>query len=325
MNPATVQSGRSSICLVRLWHGEYPPYLDCVLRSCAANPDIHWLVITDNPVPPAAPANVRFQHMTPADLLRRFTEKLGFEPAPPHVNTDLKAALGLVFEDLLAGYAFWGHCDFDVVFGDLRRFLTEEILAGHDKILSRGHLTVYRNHAEVNRAFMLECPGALDYRDVFKTPGTTQFDEMRGVNLIFRYHGFRCFQGEFIVDIKAPTPWTITRFEGTAIRNYPAQVFYWHRGRLCQVHLNCDRDLVDVEYAYIHFQKRPMPAPAFDPFAVNGFFITPDGFFPYNREPLTDGDFTRYNRGRWRSKEQILRYVFRGVGKKLGLLPRGKP
>jgi hypothetical protein len=312
----------SSICLIRLWYGKYPPYLDCVLRSCAGNPDIHWLVISDNPVPPRAPANVRFHHLTPEDLRRRFTEKLGFEPTPPESNTDLKAALGFVFEDLLAGYDFWGQCDFDMIFGDLRKFLREDILAVHDKILSRGHLTIYRNTAKVNRAFMLECPGALDYREVFKTVGTTQFDEMRGVNLIFRHHGIPQFHGEFIVDIKPPTRWKITRFEGIAIRNQPRQVFYWHKGKVFHAYFNCDRDLVDDEYAYLHFQKRPLPAPQFDPFATDGFLITPDGFSPYHREALTDADFARHNRERWRPKHEILRTLGRGVGKRVGLIPR---
>jgi hypothetical protein len=65
-----------------------------------------------------------------------------------------------------------------------------------------------------------------------------------------------------------------------------------------------------------------MPVPAFDPFAVNGFLVTPDGFFPYNREPLTDEDFARYNRERWRPREQILRTIRRGIGKRLGLISR---
>jgi hypothetical protein len=316
---------RSSICLIRLWYGKYPPYLDCVLRSCAGNPDIHWLVISDNPVPPTVPNNVRFLHATREDLRRRFAEKLGFEPAPPESNTDLKAALGFVFEDLLAGYDFWGQCDFDVIFGDLRKFLTEDILAAHDKILRLGHLTLYRNNAKVNRAFMLDCPGALNYRDVFKTAGTTQFDEMRGVNLIFRYHDIRQFHGEFIVDVVAPSRWKITRFEGTTIRNDPQQVFYWHKGKVFRAYFNRDRDLVDEEYAYLHFQKRLLPAPPFDSYATDGFLITPDGFYPYNREPLTDLDFARYNQAHWRPLSQILCAIYRGVGRKLGVIPRDTP
>jgi hypothetical protein len=312
---------RSSICLVRVWHGNYPSYLGCFLRSCAANPDIHWLVITDNPIPPEAPANVRFHCATAGAVLRRFTSKLGFEPAPPEVNTDLKAALGFVFDDLLAGYDFWGQCDFDMIFGDLRKFLTEDILIAHDKILCRGHLTLYRNTEKVNRAFMLDCPGALNYRDVFRTPGTTQFDEMKGVNLIFRYHGLPQFHGEFIVDVLPPTRWKITRFAGAAIQNYPEQVFYWHQGKVFHAHYNRDCDLLDDEYAYIHFQKRLLAGPSFDPMETDGFLITPDGFFPYHREPLTGDDFARYNREHWRPRKELLRALRGSLGRRLGLVP----
>jgi hypothetical protein len=318
----TSNPARSTICLVRLWYGKYPPYLGCVLRSCAGNPDIHWLVISDNPVPQMVPANVRFNHMNREDLRRRFIEKLGFEPAPPELNAGLRPAWGIVFEDLLDGYDFWGHCDFDMIFGDLRKFLQEKILATHDKILRHGHLTLYRNAEKVNRAFMLDCPGVPNYREVFKMPWTIQFDEMRGVNLIFRYHGLPQFRGEFIADVKAPTRWKITRFEGTSFQNQPQQVFYWHKGKVFHAYFNRDHDLVDEEYIYLHFQRRPLPAPPFDPFAVDGFLITPDGFFPYNREPLTDADFVRYNRERWRPREQILHAIWRGVGKRLGLISR---
>ena len=232
-----------------------------------------------------------------------------------------KPAFGVFFEELLAGYDFWGHCDLDMIFGNLRKFLREDILAAHDKVLCRGHLTLYRNTPEINRHFMRDSPGVRSYREVFQAGKPYQFDEWLGVDLIYRYHNLRQFHAEFIADIVAPTRWKYTRFEGAAIRNYPEQVFYWHQGRVFHAYFNCDHGINDDEYAYIHFQKRPMPAPAFDPFAVNGFLVTPDGFFPYNREPLTDEDFARYNRERWRPRKQILHRLRLALGKRLGLVP----
>lgn len=41
-----------------------------------------------------------------------------------------------------------------------------------------------------------------------------------------------------------------------------------------------------------------------------------------NRAPLSDEDFARYNREHWRPMEQILRALRRGVGRRLGLIPR---
>jgi hypothetical protein len=315
---------RSSICLIRWWFGDYLPYMDCVLRSCAANPDIDWLLLTDNPSRKNFPPNVR-THLTSVEEFRTlFSARLGFPvnlPGSEHL-TVFKPAFGLFFEELLAGYDFWGCCDFDMIFGDLRKFLREDILAAHDKILSRGHLTLYRNTPEVNRRFILDCPGVKNYREVFQAGQFYQFDEWHGIHLIYRHHNLPQYHAEFIVDVKAPTRWKYTRFEGTAIRNYPEQVFYWHQGRVFHAYFNCDRGINDDEYAYLHFQKRPLPAPAFDPWAAPGFLITPDGFFPYNREPLTDEDFARYNRERWRPREQILRRITRGLGKRLGLVPR---
>jgi hypothetical protein len=320
-NPS--KTARSSICLIRWWFGEFPAYMDCLMRSCEGNPDIDWLILTDNRTPRKFPPNVRLKHISADELRALFSSKLGFAVNLP--RTDLlpifKPAFGFFFEELIQGYDFWGCCDFDMIFGDLRKFLPEPILAAYDKILCRGHLTLYRNTEKVNRYFMLKCPGVQDYREVFQAGRPYQFDEWRGIYLIFRYHNLLQFHDEFIVDVVPPTRWKITRFEGTAIENYPEQVFYWHQGKIFHAHYNRgDRGIVDEEYAYIHFQKRVLPAPEFAADEVNGFFITPDGFFPYDREPLTDADFARYNRECWRPWHQILRTLCRGIRKRLGSL-----
>ena len=328
MNTPSDNQRRSSICLVVPYFGKLPPYLNCFLRSCEYNPDINWLILADDTPPARLPSNVHFHKATIEELCRLFSAKAGFEVSllNPYTLCNFRPAFGLFFESQLKGYDFWGHCDFDMIFGNLRKFLTEDILASHDKILCRGHLTLYRNTEKVNRYFLLECPGVQNYREKFLDPDKTrlQWDEWRGINLILRYHGIKQFHDEFIVDVKPPTRWKITRFESTAGVNYPEQVFYWHRGGVFHAHYNCDRGLADEEYAYIHFQKRSLPAPEFDLYSTPGFFVTPDGFFPYNREPLTEADFARYNRERWRPKDEILRRVLRGIGKRLGLVGKSQ-
>jgi len=296
--------------------------MDCILRSCAANPDIDWLLLTDNPSRKNFPPNVRTHEINFQQLRDLLSKKLGFT-----VNLSrrdrlpvFKPALGICFEELLDGYDFWGYCDLDMIFGDLRKFLREEILAAHEKILCRGHLTLFRNVERVNRYFMLDCPGVPGYREIFQSGKPFQFDEWHGINLIFRYHNLPQFHDEFIVDVATPTNYKITRFEGIAIRNHPQQVFYWHKGKIFHAYPNTDAGINDDEYAYIHFQKRSLPAPSFDPFAVNGFLITPDGFFPYNREPLTLADFARYNSTRWRPLPELLRAVRHSLLCRLGVV-----
>ena len=79
-----------------------------------------------------------------------------------------------------------------------------------------------------------------------------------------------------------------------------------------------DADL-DREFAYIHLQKRPLPSPIFNPSEMDGFLITPDGFFPYNREPLTEADYQKYNHSHLRSPSELWSMARRSLRRRLGL------
>jgi hypothetical protein len=289
------------------YFGRLPSHFDCVLRSCEFNPSIQWVILTDDPTPHELPKNVRLQQATVPELRTLFCRKLGFEVSLEHayVLCDFRPAFGQLFGEIFSGFDFWGHCDLDVIFGDLRHFLRPEILERHDRILQRGHLSIYRNTDEVNRYFMKSAPGAMDYREVFRDPEYRGFDEWKGIYRILRYHGVPQFREEIVADIVSPTRYRYPRFETTELPNYPLQVFYWHRGKMFQAHMNNEAGIEDRELAYIHFQKRPMPKPDFDPRHAEGFLITPDGFVPYAREHLTEEDFLRLNRARLRPTAEI--------------------
>jgi hypothetical protein len=166
---------------------------------------------------------------------------------------------------------------------------------------------------------MLKAPNVIDCRAAFRTPRTVQFDEWRGIHLILRYHNVVQYHAEFIVDIKVPTRWKYTRFEGTEIPNYPDQVFYWCKGKVFQAYRHRDGSTIDHEYAYIHFQQRSFPAPGFDPYATAGFLITPDGFFPYAKEYPTEQDYRKYNRARFRPGRELMRMACQRLRRRLGL------
>jgi hypothetical protein len=308
-----------SICLIAGYFGRLPPYFDCVLRSCEFNPSIQWVILTDDETPWDLPVNVRLLRTTLSDLQAQFSRKVGFEVClnRSYLLCDFRPAFGILFEELLAGFAFWGHCDLDVVFGDLRHFLRPDILERHDRILQRGHLSIYRNTDQMNRAFMRLVPGAMDYRDVFVDQASRGFDEWRGIYRILRFLGIPQYREEVIADIIGPTDYKYPRFECTELPNHSLQVFYWYRGKVFQAYLNQECGIEDREVAYIHFQKRPLPKPGFDVRRAEGFLITPDGFLPYAREHLTAEDFLRFNRGRLRPLEEIRRILFGRIRQKL--------
>lgn len=65
---------------------------------------------------------------------------------------DYRACLGELYADEIAGYEWWGHTDFDCVYGDLAAFTPDELLADLDVVSDHwsylcGPMTLYRTGA----------------------------------------------------------------------------------------------------------------------------------------------------------------------------------
>lgn len=308
-----MESYKHRIALVVCYFGKLPNYSRLVMRSAGANPSIDWFIFGDHAPDYELPANVRFQHLTMSDLEGIMEAACG---TPVRIDrpidlTRLKPTYGLCFSRQLADYDFWGHVDLDMIYGDLRKFLPPDLLDGYPRVHVRGHLSLYRNTEEVNRYFMLQAPGAPDYREILANRDRTQFDEWPGIWKIFRYHNIPQYHAEVIADIKTPNWNHITRFEAGELPNYPHQVFYWHGGKTFQAYYHREGGLFDHEVAYIHFQKRAFPEPDTGTLASPGFLIGPAGFTPYDRENLTPGEMDELNRDIPRSFADRLRLRIR--------------
>lgn len=71
---------------------------------------------------------------------------------------DYRCALGLLYEDEIKGFDFWGTQDFDVVWGNMDKFYPDsmiseyDLISGHDKYVC-GCFSLYRNCKQVNELF----------------------------------------------------------------------------------------------------------------------------------------------------------------------------
>ena len=81
-------------------------------------------------------------------------------------------------QDYIKGYDFWGYGDLDLVYGDIRAFLTDSVLE-HKFLLGWGHLTLLHNDEDANTYFMKPVAGYQNYKDAFTTTRITFFDEFR--------------------------------------------------------------------------------------------------------------------------------------------------
>src|SRR4051812_20515840 len=115
------------IAIAICYMGKMPWYFRYFAHSCRYNPTVDFYIITDNTITGDIPGNVKPVYMSLDEINKLSAQKLGFEV---NINSgyklcDFKPAYGFIFNDLLKDYDFWGHGDIDVIFGNIRSFITD--------------------------------------------------------------------------------------------------------------------------------------------------------------------------------------------------------
>ncbi|MGZ3777473.1 MAG: DUF6625 family protein, partial [Mucilaginibacter sp.] len=174
-------ANKKSIALITCFFGKLPWYFDYFVHSCKYNLGVDFFIVSDDvsyakPLPP----NVKLINRTLGEVRDLASAQLGFTVCIDrgYKMCDLKPAYGLIFSELLSGYDYWGHTDIDIIFGDIRQFMTDELLEEYDLISVRpdwitGCFLLYRNEERVNKLFM----HSRDYKKVFTSPAHYCFDE----------------------------------------------------------------------------------------------------------------------------------------------------
>lgn len=144
-----------SIAFVVPWAGHLPPYFQLWLESCRWNSSIDFLLFTDDQTNYNYPNNVKVHYMSFEQMKELFQKQYDFPLSinVPYKFCDFKPAYGEIFSDYLKGYDYWGHCDVDLIWGGIRKFITDDILMKYKRIFSRGHCSIYQNLPEVNSLY----------------------------------------------------------------------------------------------------------------------------------------------------------------------------
>lgn len=141
------------------YFGPWPEWMPLFLVSCRFNPSINWVLISDSDLPVEKPDNVRHVRMDWADYVKLVSERLGidFRPASPYKLCDIKPALAEIHPEFVEGFDYWAFGDIDVIYGNIRKFYTDEFLkygliSTHPNGIS-GHFCLLRNDPKTNAAF----------------------------------------------------------------------------------------------------------------------------------------------------------------------------
>lgn len=130
------------------YFGDFPPWMDLYTKhfeEVLRPQGYDWLLDTDL-----------------EGFKKRVKEKLGIDyPGLPGTGKvwDYRGSLGLLYAEEIKGYDFWGHTDFDCVYGDVSKWVTDEFLTALDVHSNHGTYvngcwSLYRNVDRVNELFM---------------------------------------------------------------------------------------------------------------------------------------------------------------------------
>lgn len=247
-----------SIVIIIPYFGELPKLFPFWYSSAVNNPSVDFLFITDNDVSGAPNIHVERCHFS--DFKKLIDERLGFDTSikSPYKLCDFKPSYGYILQEKIASYDFWGFGDIDLIYGDIRSFLTDDILSAYDMISGWGHLTLYRNTESCNTMFMHRHEGYQYYKDSFTTDAITFFDEYLHLGMSDMWQNCypeRVFcQNTFIDDIRIPVLYD--HFLSETDINRKGLTFIYRNKNLYRVYY--DKKFVrHVEPTlYAHFQKR---------------------------------------------------------------------
>lgn len=257
----------NKIALIYPYFGEFPSIFTFWLESVRYNSHMDIYIYTDNKVVGDVPKNVYIKYITFEGMREKIQKHFDFKIAlgNPYKICDYRPAFGVIFQDVLEKYDFWGYGDIDVIWGDIANFLTPEDYNKYDRISQYGHFSLYRNIERMNTLFQISYEGEEVYRIVFSQEENFTFDEFwheYGIEHIIEAENIsekRDFHFAGVERIYKKKRMCF-RFE-LDNQPYPLgenNVFLWREGKLYLYHLERKKVVWIEEYAYVHFQKRPL-------------------------------------------------------------------
>lgn len=290
---------KNRICVIGIYFGKLRDDFPLWLRSCKTNKDIDFLLLTDAETTTFdIPENVFVKCTTLSEVANLASEKLGFKVSleAPYKLCDFKPAYGLIFQDLIKGYNYWGHCDFDMMFGRISHFVTRYHIEEYVHFMTQGHLSLYKNIPELADYIYLD-GACFDAKTSFSNPKNYAFDENYGIGQIYKKHGIPQFEKNIFADIspiwkrmrRSPYySWDVTP------NDYPYQLFMWDSGKTFWLYIDGVGELQQEEVIYLHYQKRHLDFEIESLLKSNKIVFTPSRIIPWKGD-ITKTDIMNLN------------------------------
>jgi hypothetical protein len=256
----TFAENANQLAFVVPFIGDLPSYTSLFFRSVASNKCIDVLLFVDREPVLNVPANVHVRVISRAGILERIFSSTGLELAEitGHKLCDFKPFYSSIFSEELKPYRWWGHCDIDLMFGDLAPWLDQRLSSAYDVVTAGpdstvGHFTIYKNDNVVTSEMrmMIENP---TYKNILLHPDSSLIDEWGAFEHIYSRRRLRIHQTPILQDAIACNfaPLGITFTPNGSIACIKPQEFgvaYWKDGHTWYE----SPRRKPVEVLYIHF------------------------------------------------------------------------
>ena len=298
-----------SICYIVPYFGKLPSNFQLWLNSCSLNKTIDWIIFTNDRSNYNYPENVKVIFCDFEDVKKMIIKNFDFE-----VKIDsywclslFKPAYGEIFKEYLTKYDFWGHCDVDVLWGNIRNFLTDDILSKYDKIGYQGHSTLYKNEPNVNSRYKTIIPKEVNYIDVFSGKIKYSFDE-NGMEKIYKYLNIEYFKEPIFAHLrKYEYNFSLAHLPKEEEYKNKNQIFLWDSGKLYRKYVY-QKKVYTEEFMYIHFFCRPISFLAKNFSADAKYLIYPEKVVDYYGSNELDYKFIIN-----KSKKRRIRFLYKSV------------
>ena len=250
-----------SICFIIPYFGKLPSNFPIWLNSCKWNKTINWIIYTDDRTNYKFPENVKVKYCRFSDLVKKIQEHYDFK-----INIDsywkiclFRPAFGEIFKDDLQEFDYWGHCDMDLIWGDIRKFITDDILLKYDKIGFQGHSTIYKNSSKINSIYKTEVPNIPTYRQIFSGEINKYCFDENGMEEIFKFLGIEYYNKTNFAHLsKYDYSFYLKYLPKEDDYKNRRQLFIWEKGILKRFFIDKKHELNYDEFMYLHFFCRPI-------------------------------------------------------------------
>lgn len=294
-----------SIIIMIPYFGKLPPFFMAWKETAIRNKSIDFVLFTDD-MSVSTQENIRVVHMTWKDFVARVQSIFSFPVAlkAPYKICDFKPALGEIFYEYIKDYDCWGYGDIDLLLGDLRAFITDEVLGKYERVFYYGHVSLYRNCDKMNSLWRYQEDDypAVNYQECYSSRRAFFFDEYGAMYAKCLINQINVFDD---VDHRRDPIVGLEKFYWKNQHQSSQFVVSWENGKLYAIHGD-----KKIELIYAHFYRRKFNVNP-KPETVERIVVVPNEV-RYN-DSIIDEDFQKAEPGNyrwayfWRSAKGILK------------------